>query len=223
MKNIFSLINCPLFAGIKLPELEKLLGCIPNRRKTYKKGNYILSEGDRSVSIGILLSGSAFIVREDFWGNRSILSGIGARDLFAEAFCCAGEKTIPVSVIAAETAEVLFLDYKHITVLCSSACSFHSALIRNLLQITARKNMALVEKIEHLTKRTTRNKLLSYFSEQARLKGSHSFQIPFNRQELADYLAVDHSAMSAELARMKKEGLLDYHKNNIELYAKQEK
>jgi len=219
MKNIFFMLRCPLFNGIRQADLEKLLNCIPNRRKIYKKGNYILMAGDKNSGMGILLSGRAIITKDDFWGHRSILSEIETTDLFAEAFSCAGENILPVSVVATEASEVLFLDYKQTVSFCSSACSFHAALIRNMLQIVARKNITLVEKMEHITKRTTRNKLLSYLSEQARVRGNNVFQIPFDRQELADYLAVDRSAMSSELSKMKEEGLLNFNKNKFELLA----
>jgi len=214
--------KCPLFAGIRESNLETLLSCLPSRRKTYEKDSYIFMAGDRALDIGVVLSGRALILKEDFWGNRTILSEIEAPDLFAEAFSCAGEKTLPVSVTVTEETEVLFMDYRRIVTSCSSACTFHAALIKNMLRIMARKNIELVEKIEHITKRTTREKLLSYFSEQTRLKKSRIFEIPFDRQELADYLAVERSAMSAELSKMKDAGLLHYHKNKFELFARRQ-
>jgi len=199
--------------------METLLACLSCRRQTYEKGSYILMAGNRVVDIGIVLSGRALVLKEDFWGNRTILSEIEASNLFAEAFSCAGEEALPISVMATEPTEVLFLDYRRIVTSCTSACVFHTALIQNMLQVVARNNIMLVEKIEHITKRTTRKKLLSYLSEQARLKGSHRFEIPYDRQELADYLAVDRSAMSAELSKMRDAGLLRYHKNTFELLA----
>jgi len=173
--------------------------------------------GVQVVDIGIVLSGRALALREDFWGNRTILFEIEPSDLFAEAFSCAGAATLPLSIMATETTEVLFLEYRRVVTSCTSACAFHSKLIQNMLQIVAKNNLALLEKIEHITKRTTRKKLLSYLSEQARIKGSSAFEIPFNRQELADYLAVERSAMSVELSNMKDSGLLRYRKNRFEL------
>jgi len=220
MKNFWVITQCPLFAGIEESDLKALLACISSRRQTYKKGGCIFRVGERVANIGIVLSGRVLIQKVDFWGNRTILSEIAAPDMFAEAFSCAGESKLSFTVMATEATEVMFLDYGRIVTSCTSVCGFHTRLIQNMLRIVARKNIELVEKIEHISKRTTREKLLSYLSEQARLKGRNTFDIPFDRQELADYLAVERSAMSAELSKMRGEGLVDYRKNRFELFAR---
>jgi len=217
MDDLPNITRCSLFAGIAEQDLGTLLACLSCRRQAYEKGGYILLAGTSVVDIGIVLSGRALALKEDFWGNRTILFEIEPSGLFAESFSCAGNDALPLSVMATETTEVLFLDYRRVVSSCTSACVFHTTLIQNMLQIVARNNIALVEKIEHITKRSTRKKLLSYLSEQARLKGSHSFEIPFDRQELADYLAVDRSAMTVELSRMRDAGLLRFNKNSFEL------
>jgi CRP-like cAMP-binding protein len=209
--------NSPLFAGIPDKDIESLLGCLSAVRRSYKKGEFVFAEGDSPETVGLVLSGSAHIINEDFWGNRNIISEIGAGNLFAEAFVCAEADTLPVSVVTAENTEVLLIDYRRIVTTCSSACTFHASMVENMLKILARKNVALVEKIEHLTKRGTREMLLSYLSEQAKINKSDAFNIPFDRQELADYLAVDRSALSAEMSKMKRQGLIDYQKNHFEL------
>jgi len=216
-KYLFTLIKCPLFAGIKEAELLTLLDCLSASEKKFKKGSYIFMSGETVNFIGLVLSGSVHIIREDFWGNRAILAHIGPGGLFGEAFSCAQIKKLPVSAFAAETAVVLLLDYRKIITTCSSACMFHTGLIKNMLRILAEKNVMLTQKMEFITQRTTREKVLAYLSAQARQAGGGNFEIPFNRQELAEYLSVDRSAMSRELSKMQDEGILLFHRNHFEL------
>ncbi|MDR1820820.1 MAG: Crp/Fnr family transcriptional regulator, partial [Oscillospiraceae bacterium] len=180
-------------------------------------GAYIFSEGDRAGRIGVLLSGAARIITEDFWGARTILAAAEPGELFCESYVCARVGRIAVSVEAASAAEVLLLDYKKLITVCGSACAFHSRAIENMLYVIAQKNVALTEKMQHITRRTTRGKVLSYLSAQAKGAGSAEFTIPFNRQELADFLAADRSALSAELSRLQKEGLIEYRKNQFKI------
>jgi CRP-like cAMP-binding protein len=167
--------------------------------------------------VGIVLSGGVHIVRHDYWGNRLIVARIGPADIFGEAFSLGNAPALPVSVVSAEKSELLIFNSERLLRPCASVCGFHAALIRNMIHDLARKNITLMKKIEHLTGRGTREKLLSYFSAQSRQAQNKVFDIPFNRQELADYLSVDRSAMSAELGRMRNEGIIDFHKNHFEL------
>ncbi len=203
-----------LFLGIEGSERESLLGCLQAVRRRFKKGEMIFSAGD-APSVGLLQSGAVQVTAEDPMGNRAIIGRMEAGDLFGEAFACAGAARMPFSVEAALDSEVLLIDVKKILITCPTACPFHSRLIENLMAILARKNIMLGAKIRHLSRRSTREKLLSYLSEQAREAGARSFSIPYNRQELADYLCVDRSAMSAELSKLKAEGFLDYDKNQF--------
>jgi CRP-like cAMP-binding protein len=141
-------------------------------------------------------------------------------ELFAEAFVCGGVQKLPVSVMAAEPSEIMRLDFNKITRACSSACNFHTGLIQNMIAILAHKNILLMEKIECLTQRSTRAKVLSYLSAVAKRHKNGIITIPFNRQELADYLSVDRSALSAELCRMRDEGLVAFHKNKFHIMKK---
>jgi CRP-like cAMP-binding protein len=211
-----SLSQCPLFAGIAEADWESLLTCLSARRRVYAKGAFILRAKQRTGAVGIVLGGRAHLLKEDFWGNRTLLAEVRAGGLFAEAYAFTGE-ALAVSVFAAEKTEALLLDCRRIIATCGSACAFHTALIGNMLRISVRKNMDLVDKIECLTKRTTRGKLLAFLSEQAKRAESNAFAIPFNRQELADYLAVDRSAMSTELSKMREAGILRCQKNRFEL------
>ena len=209
--------NCLLFEGIKETDLESLFGCLSAVRKRFRKNRYILFAGGRTDSVGIVLEGAVHVLRDDYWGRRKILARIEPGGIFGEAFSCAGVEKFPVSVTAAEESELLFVNCKRIITSCSSACVFHARLIMNLTRILAGKNIELIQKLEHITQPTTREKLLSYLSEQAQRAGKNVFSIPFNREELADYLSVERSAMSAELSKMRKDGLLLYRKNKFEL------
>lgn len=177
----------------------------------------ILNAGDHPEYVGVVLYGRVHIVQDDFWGNRSILAAVTSGDLFGEAISCAEADEFPVSAVALTTTTILMINYKQIITTCSSSCVFHASLIRNMLKILANKNLNLTRKIEHITKKTTREKVLSYLSEQALLSHSDSFEIPFNRQELADYLSVERSALSSTLSKMQDEGFITFHKHAFTL------
>ncbi|NLL04690.1 MAG: Crp/Fnr family transcriptional regulator [Clostridiaceae bacterium] len=216
MKNYFNVLsNSPLFAGIAETDLSSLLNCLSAKSATYAKDEYILSADNIIKDVGIVLSGSVNIIKEDFWGNRAILAKIHPGEMFGEAFAFSNVQKLPVSVVTCERSEILFVDFRKITNTCSSACVFHTALIANILKILAYKNIMLTQKLEHIVKRTTREKLLSYLSEQAIKHGTNSFYIPFNRQELADYLSVDRSAMSNELCKLRDERIIEFSKNHF--------
>jgi CRP-like cAMP-binding protein len=221
VKNFRSLpLNCPLFEGIDRDDLPNLLDCLSARKKRYEKNSFVFMADEPPRFTGVVLSGSVHIIQDDFWGNRGIVSPAGPGELFAEAFPLAGIPRLPVSVRAAEKSEILLLDCKKIGASCPSACAFHARLVKNLLRILAEKNITLIQKMEHLTRRTTREKLLSFLSARARQARSRGFEIPFNRQELADYLSVDRSAMSASLCAMRDDGVLKFRKNRFELLRK---
>ena len=209
--------KCPLFSGVELNQIKILLNCLDAKQHKYGKDEFIFQADEPALHVGIVLSGSANVIQEDFWGNRTILTHVEPGELFGEAFSCAGTEKLPVSVIAAEASEIMLIDYRKIVTVCSSACAFHSRLIFNILQTLANKNITLTRKIEHVSQRTTRKKLLSFLSEQAMKAKNNKIIIPYNRQELADFLCVERSALSRELALMKKDGLLDYEKNRFVL------
>lgn len=206
-----------LFKGIEEADLQALLTCLGAKTFQYKKDQTVFFSGDHIEQFGIVLSGQVQIVQYDYYGNRSILAKIGPGKLFGESFAYAEIAKLPVSVIATSESELLFIDCHRLTAPCSKSCVFHSRLIQNLLKIVAMKNIALTQKINITSKRTTREKLLAYLSMEAKKAGSNRFTIPFNRQELADYLAVDRSAMSAELSKLRNDGILNFYKNQFEL------
>lgn len=201
--------KCPLFFGIEEENLTSMLGCIKGQIMNYEKGQYIFSEGNTPNGIGIVLDGKVQIIRLDYYGNRSIVAEIEKAQLFGESFACAQVERLPVSAVATENTCVMLMDVFRVVNHCSCACDFHNRLIRNLLKAVSNKNLTLNKKIEVISKRTTREKLLTYLLLQAKEKGSNSFDIPYDRQGLADYLEVDRSGLSAEIGKLRKEGILD--------------
>ena len=219
--NDFSVLKkSPLFYGVTDGELGSLIKCLGCSFKAYGKGESVYHAGDFAREIGLVVSGRVHILTNDAWGNSNILADTAEGETFAEAYVCGGDGALPVSVVAAEESEIMFFDFQRVTTTCSSACVFHTMLIRNMIGVFARKNIMLADKMEHITKRTTREKLLSYLSKQAALAGSGSFTIPFDRQQLADYLSVERSGLSAEMSKLKADGVIDYRKNRFELLGK---
>ena len=218
MKDFLSILrSSQLFSGISENELTSMLSCLDTRKEDFPKKAFVLRAGDTVGSIGIVLSGSVLIIQEDIWGNWNILSKAGPGQTFAAVYACAPGSRLNVSVIAETPVTVMFLNVKRILNVCPSACSHHSRVIRNLLSELAEKNLRFNEKLMHMGQRTTRAKIMSYLSAEAQRLGKYEFDIPFSRQQLADYLGVERSGLSLELGKMKKDGLLDYHKNHFVL------
>jgi len=213
----FFLSKTVLFRGASPSEIEAMLTCLKAEQRAYPRGAIIYHAGDSVSAVGLVLSGSASIENDDIWGNKSILDRVGPGQLFAETYACVPGEPLMTSVVATEPTEVLFLDMSRVLHLCSNACSFHGKLIRNLLTIAAQKNIGLSRRIFHTSSKSIRGRLLSYLSFQAAQHGSRTFEIPFNRQQLADYLSVDRSAMSNELSKMQREGLLQVERNRFTL------
>lgn len=218
MKKYFEILRkCPLFKDIDDSDLLRILGCLGAKVEAFDKNFSIMLEGSQAKYIGIVLSGSVHVIHSDYYGNRSILSDIGPSDMFGEAFACAGVEALPVSVVANQPSEVMFIDSNHILHTCSNNCSFHRQLIFNLMKDLATKTIMFHQRIQITSKRTTRDKLMEYLMLQSKKHGSSSFDIPFDRQELADYLEVDRSGLSSEISKLKKEGIIDSYKNHFRL------
>lgn len=209
--------NCPLFKNISEDNLITMLSCLGAKTEVFDKKYTIMAEGTPAKYIGIVLSGSVQIIQVDYYGNRSILSSLEPSQVFAEAFAAAEIKSIPVSIVANEPSEIMFIDCSHIMHTCSNNCGFHNQLIFNLMQDIAAKTILFHQKIEIISKRSTREKLLTYLSFYSKKTGSASFDIPYDRQELADYLEVDRSGLSAEISKLRNEGLLNSYKKHFEL------
>lgn len=207
-----NLTKIALMQGLNEQEISLILNCLQAKIKKYEKGETIFQEGEKIEEIGIIFSGTVTVQRNDYWGNRSIVALLGELDVFGETFACLNQVS-DVQVIAEEASEILFLQVNRVLTTCSSSCQFHNRLIRNLLEICARKNYHMNVKVDILSQKTTREKLLTFLSRQAIYLGKQQFEIPFNRQQLADYLSVDRSAMTVELGKLKKEGIIDFQKN----------
>ena len=217
-KYIEILKRIQLFSGVGEEEISAMLNCLQAKLLIFSKGDYIFREGEHIDCITVLVEGKLLIQQDDFWGNRTIVNIIRVGEMFGEAYVAPESGTLLNDVIAEEESIVIFFDIKKILTVCPSACRFHSIVIQNLFFSISEKNRKLVQKIGHMSKRSTRLKLLSYLSEEARRHNNNRFTIPFNRQQLADFLCVDRSAMSNELCKMREEGLLQFHKNEFILF-----
>ena len=216
-KHLQILKKCPLFFGIREEDLLRMLVCLGARVEYFDKKYTVFSEGSPAKYIGIVLSGSVQIVQVDYYGYRSILSELSPSEVFAEAFACAETASLPISAVMNEPGEVMLIDCSHILHTCSNNCGFHQTLIFNLMKDLALKAILFHQRVEITSKRTTREKLLAYLNVQGQKAGRNSFEIPFDRQELADFLAVDRSGLSVEIGKLKKEGIIEVEKNRFTL------
>lgn len=211
--------RCAFFSGMEEHEILAVLHCVNAYEVRKQKGEYIFRAGDSTDVMGLVLSGTVFIIQEDIWGHRNILSKCHTGDFFGEPYAAKPGSLLNISVTANEDCEVLMLNVKRLLSSCSSACDHHQRLIRNLVSVLANKVLILNEKITHISKRTTREKILSYLSQEAQRQGSLSFDIPYDRQQMADYLCVERAAMSVELSKLQKEGKLKTNRKHFELTA----
>lgn len=219
MEKYFDILRkCPLFFHIDDERLLKLLICFGAKVELFHKNCTIINEGTPARSIGIVLSGTAQILQIDYSGNRNIIAKLTPSETFGEAFACAEISSIPVTIVANESCEIMLIDCSHILHTCSNNCGFHQQLIFNLMKDLATKNISFHQKIKITSKRSTREKLMTYLMFQAKEHGSSQFDIPFDRQELADYLEVDRSGLSAEISKLRKEGILESRKNHFILH-----
>lgn len=211
------LSQTPLFRGASPEEVEAMLTCMRSEVREFPRDCVIYRAGDVVSAMGLILSGSVSIENVDVWGNRTLLDRARSGQVFAETYTCVPGEPLMISVVAAEPTKVLFLDMTRVLHLCSNACSFHAKLIRNLLTIASQKNIHLSRRIFHTSAKSIRGRLLSYLSFQAVQQGSREFTIPFNRQQLADYLSVDRSALSNELSKMQRDGLVRVERSRFVL------
>ena len=217
MQELINEINSPLFGGISPEERKAVLGCIGYHTGVFHKGDIVAFEEENIKHIGIVLTGSVDMVKEDLWGNKTMLVRIRENELFGETFACGSDNLSVVTFLVSEDAKILFLPFDRVMHSCTMACQFHHRLIENMVRIIADKNRNLMRKIEVVSKRTIREKLLAYLSIQAQIQKSRYFEIPLGRVELAEYLCVDRSALTRELAKMKEDGLIDYDRNCFRL------
>ena len=213
MNDILSKVDSPLFDGIRPEDRKLMLGCIGYHIGTFRKGDIVAFESENIRHLGIVLCGAVDMVKEDLWGNRTMLVRTRRGEVFGETFACGSDSLSTVTFLVSEDAQILFLPFDRVMHSCSMACQFHHRLVMNTVRIIANKNRDLMRKVEVVSKRSIREKLLAYLSIQAQALGSRYFEIPLGRVELAEYLCVDRSALTRELAKMKEEGLIDFDRN----------
>ena len=216
-KYIAVLKRTKLFSGIGESEIAAMLHCLGASLRTYQKGAYVFRAGEYLHHLTLLVDGRLHIQKDDYWGNRSILNEIEVGEMFGEAYIAPSSGALINDVVATQQSVVMFFDIHRILGVCSSACKFHSMTVQNLFYAISEKNRKLVGKLGMISQRTTREKLIAYLSEEAKRHNSASFSIAFNRQQLADFLSVDRSAMSGELSKMRDEGLLTFDRNHFTL------
>jgi len=213
MNDMIRELNSPLFDGIHPEDRKAMLSCIGYHIGTFRKGDIIAFEAENIRHIGILLSGAVDMVKEDLWGNKTMLVRMRRDELFGETFACGEDNLSVVTFTVSEDAKILFMPFDRVMHNCTMACQFHHRLIENMVRIIAKKNRDLMRKVEVVSKRTIREKLLTFLSIQAQAQGTRYFEIPLGRVELAEYLCVDRSALTRELVKMKEDGLIDYDRN----------
>lgn len=206
-----------LFGGIKAEEIKEALDCLSAYEKSFKKGEIIYRTGQTVTDMGLVEEGSVNITVNLYWGSSIILGNIEKGKIFAETYAAVSGKEMLCDAVAAEDCRVLFINVGKLLNVCKSTCGFHQKIIHNLLRISAMKNLNLSARMLHTAPKTIRGRLISYFSQMAAETGSREFTIPFSRQELADYIGVDRSALSAELSKMQRDGILTYRKNKFKL------
>lgn len=209
--------NSPVFFGMNDEELKALLECFNARIKTYDEGEMIIRQGDVISNIYLVLEGNVNIEKDSYWGRRIIVTQLGPNENIALAFVASRNIEVSIDAIAANKTKLLLLSYSKCTSMCQNACTKHKILINNLFEILSKENINLLQKIENISQKTIRDKLLTYLSNESKRAKSNSFEIPFNRQDLADYLNIDRSAMSFELSKMQKDGLINFDKNKFSL------
>lgn len=219
---LFVMRNSPFFQGMTDQEILSVLHCVNASVVNKKKDAYIFRVGDSTENMGLVLSGSVLSVQEDLWGHRNIVDRMGVGEYFAEPFAATPGAVLNVSVVALQDCEIMLLNMNRLMQICPSACAHHNKLIRNLVSVMARKVLNLNSKITHMGKRSTREKILSYLSAESMRQGKLSFTIPYDRQQLADYLCVERAAMSVELSKLQKEGFLKTNRNYFELFTQME-
>ncbi len=215
-KNYSRIMGNKLFNSILEKDFNSMITCLGAFEKNYDKNEVILNEGDKINFVGAVLEGSVKIIKIDYDGNEVIIAEVFEGDIFAEVFACAEIFRSPVSIISATQSRILFFDYRKIITACSSSCLFHQQLISNMLNVVANKSLYLNKRIDMISKKSLRDKILTYFHYES--MGRKQFSVSMNREELANFLCADRSALSNELSKMKKDGLIDYRKNEFILF-----
>lgn len=211
------LSHTPLFAGLDAGEISQLISCVTAERRSFPRHSYIFRAGDVVSSMGLVLRGSVLLVQEDLWGRRNIIAKLQPGEIFAETFAASVDVPLNLSILANEDCEILFLNMSRILTVCPTSCPHHVRVMKNLVSVLAKKVLAFNDKVTHMSRKTTREKLISYLSTESQRQNSLEFDISYDRQQLADFLCVERAAMSVELSKLQKQGIIEYNKNHFRL------
>lgn len=213
---IMNLFETFIFQNLTKEEIQDMNTLHFLRTASYEKNTLIFQTGDIVHEIGMVLSGSVNIESIDLWGNKSILSHVPEGHAFAETYALCHEPMM-VDAITSEDSEIAFVNTDILLSGQHHEKTWYFRMTNNLLHIFAQKNLVLSNRIFCTSAKTIRERLFTYFSNLSVKNGSKTFQVPFDRQQMADYLNLDRSALSKELGKMRKEGLIDFHKNSFTL------
>lgn len=211
------LSNTLLFQDIGHQDLSGMMDCIRPKMLSYKKNKYMALTGDKFEGIGIILEGSATVIKENVSGNRVIMSMLEPGDMFGEMAAFSSLGQWPATVQAQEDSKVIFISSEKIVGNCPHNCAGHKMLIMNMLKIISEKALNLNKKVEYLTIKSMRGKLSMFLLEQYYKSEKRTFMLPMNRNELADFLNVSRPSMSREMSRMREEGIIDYYMSSFKI------
>ena len=216
MEKLEFLKKLPIFFNLKDEEIISVLKFFKYYEESFKKNDFIFEIEKKIDKIGIIIFGEINIIKEDFWGNRNILNKFREGEIFGEVFALS-KASSNIMVEASQDCRILFLDLKNFSIENKKNSEEITKFLSNIFKISLKKNILFTEKREHISKKSIREKIISYLSTEAQKNKTNSFLIKFDRQELADYLFVERSALSRELSSMKKDRLIDYKKNHFTL------
>lgn len=220
MEHFKELSATKIFAGISEFDCQAMMFCFKTRFKVFKKHENIISQGQNVEEVLLILKGSAIVENVDHMGNISIVMQLNTGDIYGAEAAFVGDEVYKDSIIASERTLVLFMNKHRLITLCQNKCKRHEMVVRALMQLVAERNVELASKLVHMSKKSIRDKLLSYLSYISHKQQSNYFTIPFNKTELANYLSVDRSALSTELKKMRDDGIIDFDKNEYHFVGK---
>lgn len=208
--------NSELFRNIDISEISELLRKLHAFKREYGRGEYIFREGSYIKNAAILLRGKVCIEKNDLWGTKTMISFVNPGELFGEMYALTENEMMMVDAVAVEQSEIIFLD------LSNAGTIGNGIFVTNLMHDIAERTLQLTRKIMHTSYKTIRGRVSSYLSYMSKKTGARCFTIPFSRQQMADYLGVDRTALSAELGKMRDEGLISFYKNSFKILLEDE-
>lgn len=216
---IKTLMGFRLFLGMTEEEIKEMLAFLQAKEVRYQKGEVIFHAGQTTSQMGLVLEGSVTVESNDLWGNRTILNLIEPGFLFAETYALLQKEPMLVDAVANEDCCIMLLKVDGLNSMKSNQAAWAMKYTTNLLRISSYKNLLLSGRNFHTAPKTIRGRVMSYLNSVALQKHVNSFDIPYDRQQLADYLNLDRSALSKELGKMQRDGLIKVKKNHFTVIA----